>query len=126
MTGVRVREKANGHELVLTAPIVVSDIGPRATNGLLQGHTVTQAQVLKQQATYEMTQTEQGDAFKEMPVGTDVSRPGGGAGQRVGNDSARGIYAPSHPGRDTSVPTKHPFVSFTNHPRGCRTQDTHS
>ena len=83
VTGVRVREKASGHELVLTAPIVVSDIGPRATNALLHGHTVTQAQVLKQQATHEMTRTEQGDAFKEMPVGTDVSRSGGEEGDTL-------------------------------------------
>ncbi|GAC1466494.1 MAG: NAD(P)/FAD-dependent oxidoreductase [Ktedonobacteraceae bacterium] len=52
VTGVRVREKASGYESVLTAPVIVSDIGPRATEGLLQNQKVTQAQVLKQQATY--------------------------------------------------------------------------
>jgi len=55
VTGVRIREKASGRETVLTAPVVVSDIGPRATHGLLHSHTVTQAQVLKQQATHEET-----------------------------------------------------------------------
>ena len=64
VTGVRIREKASGHEEVLTAPIVVSDIGPRATDGLLRSHTVTQAQVLKQQAMYDVPVTgrPQGDA----------------------------------------------------------------
>jgi phytoene dehydrogenase-like protein len=45
--GVRVREKVNNIETTYTAPVVVSDIGPRATQGLLHGHKVTQAQVLK-------------------------------------------------------------------------------
>ncbi len=49
VTGVRVRDKASGDESVFTAPVVVSDIGPRATDGLLQGRKVTQAQVLKEQ-----------------------------------------------------------------------------
>ncbi len=51
--GVRVRNKASGQESVYTAPVVVSDIGPRATEGLLQNHRVTQAQVLKKQAMQE-------------------------------------------------------------------------
>src|SRR5579859_506473 len=46
--GVRVRDKANGAELLLYAPVVVSDIGPLATNALLNNRQITQAQVLKQ------------------------------------------------------------------------------
>ncbi len=53
VVGVRVRDKATGHESVFTAPVIVSDIGPRATEGLLQNHTVTQSQVLKQQRVGE-------------------------------------------------------------------------
>ena len=47
MTGVRVRDRASKEETVLSAPLIVSDIGPRATNALLSGHRVTQAEVLK-------------------------------------------------------------------------------
>ncbi len=49
VTGVRLRDKATGHESLYTAPVIVSDIGPRATNGLLHNQKVTQAQVLKHQ-----------------------------------------------------------------------------
>ena len=49
VTGVRVRAKESGEEALLTAPLVVSDIGPRATNALLENRQVTQAQVLRQQ-----------------------------------------------------------------------------
>ena len=48
VNGVRVRDKANGEESLLYAPTVVSDIGPRATNALLNNRQLTQAQVLKQ------------------------------------------------------------------------------
>lgn len=47
--GVRVRNKANGTESSFLAPLVVSDIGPRATYALLHNRQITQAQVLKQQ-----------------------------------------------------------------------------
>ncbi len=47
VTGTRVRNKANGEECVLHAPLIVSDIGPRATNALLSNQQITQAEVLK-------------------------------------------------------------------------------
>lgn len=47
VTGVRTRNKVNGEETLFYAPLVVSDIGPRATSALLQNRQVTQAQVLK-------------------------------------------------------------------------------
>jgi phytoene dehydrogenase-like protein len=47
VTGVRVRDKSTGKESLLYAPLVVSDIGPRATNALLNNQQITQAQVLK-------------------------------------------------------------------------------
>jgi phytoene dehydrogenase-like protein len=46
--GVRVRDKASGDEWVVHAPLVVSDIGPRATNALLHNRRIRQADVLKQ------------------------------------------------------------------------------
>jgi phytoene dehydrogenase-like protein len=48
-TGVRVRNKVSGTEELIEAPLVVSDIGPRATNALLNNQQVKQADVLKQQ-----------------------------------------------------------------------------
>lgn len=51
VTGVRVRDKASGEESLFRAPLVVSDIGPRATNALLHNQQITQAQVLKKQQT---------------------------------------------------------------------------
>ena len=47
--GVRVRNKANGEVVIFQAPLVVSDIGPRATDALLDNRQLTQAEVLKQQ-----------------------------------------------------------------------------
>jgi len=51
VTGIRVRNKSTGEESLLYAPLVVSDIGPRATSALLNNRQVTQAQVLKKQVT---------------------------------------------------------------------------
>ncbi len=48
VVGVRVRDKASGDEFRLLAPMVVSDLGPRATNALLDNVQITQADVLKQ------------------------------------------------------------------------------
>src|SRR5579859_3945180 len=48
--GVRVRDKSSGEETLLHAPLVVSDIGPRATDALLNNRQITQAQVLKKHA----------------------------------------------------------------------------
>jgi len=49
VTGVRVRNKANGEELQYLAPLVVSDIGPRATNALLHNRQITQDGVTENQ-----------------------------------------------------------------------------
>ena len=49
VTGVRVRDKESGDETCYLSSLVVSDIGPRATDALLANHTVTQAEVLKKQ-----------------------------------------------------------------------------
>ncbi len=47
VTGVRVRDRTTKEETLLSASLIVSDIGPRATDALLSGHRVTQAEVLK-------------------------------------------------------------------------------
>ncbi len=51
VTGVRVRDKATKEESIILAPLVISDIGPRATAALLHSHRVTQAEVLKSKST---------------------------------------------------------------------------
>ncbi len=53
ISGVRVCNKANGEEAMLYAPLVVSDIGPRATYALLQNQQVKQAEVLKEQSEHQ-------------------------------------------------------------------------
>jgi phytoene dehydrogenase-like protein len=50
--GVRVQEKASGQESYIYAPLVVSDIGPRATQALINNRRVTQSEVLKQEHPY--------------------------------------------------------------------------
>lgn len=55
VTGVRVRDKTSGSEETVYAPLVVSDIGPRATEALLRNQPVRQAQVLKEQFAEEET-----------------------------------------------------------------------
>src|SRR6185437_14196522 len=63
VTGVRVRDKASGTEETLYAPLVVSDIGPRATQALLLNQPLKQAQVLQQQREErEARQEERADA----------------------------------------------------------------
>ncbi len=64
VTGVRVRDRASKEETVIIAPLVVSDIGPRATNALLSSHRVTQAEVLKHKHTDESA----GDPATDSPL----------------------------------------------------------
>jgi phytoene dehydrogenase-like protein len=56
VTGIQVRDKTSGDEYTLDAPVVISDIGPRATRGLLHHQRITQAQVL-----HASTATQGGD-----------------------------------------------------------------
>jgi phytoene dehydrogenase-like protein len=58
MSGVRVRNKLSGAEELLYAPLVVSDIGPRATTALLNNQQINQAQVLKQQHNAQVANQE--------------------------------------------------------------------
>ena len=53
-TGVRAHNKASGEELTLLAPLVVSDIGPRATDALLHNRQITQHEVLKKNEHYAL------------------------------------------------------------------------
>lgn len=66
VTGVRVRDKVSGSEEVLSAPLVISDIGPRATEALLHNQSMKQAQVLKQQSEERQARQTEHPAEPEM------------------------------------------------------------
>jgi phytoene dehydrogenase-like protein len=66
VSGVRVRDKESGEEVMLSAPLVVSDIGPRATDALLHNRQITQAQVLKQQRAEAIHQDAEGDELDNL------------------------------------------------------------
>ncbi len=66
VTGVRVQDKASGAEELLCTPLVVSDIGPRATEALLHNQQMKQAQVLKQQSAERKARQEEHRHESEM------------------------------------------------------------
>src|SRR5437764_519015 len=73
VTGVRVRNKANSEECLLHAPLVVSDIGPRATNALLDNRQVTQSEVLKkQEKSRELQHAEEAADNQQEAIGLKV------------------------------------------------------
>ncbi len=94
VTGVRVYDKANGEESLLHAPLLVSDIGPRATTALLNNHQITQAEVLKNK-NVEALSGAYGDtsSLKGVPKGDrplhSQKRSGGEEG--VGGNEAVGL-----------------------------------
>ncbi len=72
-TAVRIRDKASGKETVVSAPIIVSDIGPRATDALLHSHRVTQSEVLKKQPTDASTLSAQEAVGLKVHILSDIS-----------------------------------------------------
>ncbi len=62
VAGVRIRNKVSTEETILRAPLVVSDLGPRATYALLNNQRITQADVLKQRAPVGTRLIASGDA----------------------------------------------------------------
>lgn len=70
--GVRVHDKASGEETTLLAPLVVSDIGPRATQALLENRRVKQADVLKQYAATPDQDAESVAAVSEQAVSAEI------------------------------------------------------
>ncbi|GAC1356688.1 MAG: NAD(P)/FAD-dependent oxidoreductase [Ktedonobacteraceae bacterium] len=73
VTGVRVRQKARKEETIVLAPLVVSDIGPRATSALLRSHRVTQSEVLKQKRSTPSMHDEQAAATDDSNAGQSSS-----------------------------------------------------
>jgi phytoene dehydrogenase-like protein len=68
ISGVCIRQKKSGEESVLLAPLVISDIGPRATNALLQSRRVTQAEVLKKRSAQPPEQVDEEEAAPDLAL----------------------------------------------------------
>lgn len=123
VTGVRVRQKANGTEAVLYAPLVVSDIGPRATNALLHRHRVTQAEVLKKGSfARQAAVADRDDSLEEMAlheavglkvhVLSDVSLiPHRGIMYCLDTQRIAGIVQPTNSDPALAPPGKHLLIS---------------
>ncbi len=113
VTGVRVREKANNIETTYTAPVVVSDIGPRATQGLLDGHKVTQAEVLKSVQKIGCDQQELHEAVGlKIHILSDVSLiPHRGILYCLDTQRVAGMVQPTNSDPRLAPPGKHLLIS---------------
>jgi phytoene dehydrogenase-like protein len=117
VTGVRVRYRTNGAETLFSAPLVVSDIGPRATNALLSGHRVTQAEVLKHNASddTELTSTDHPPSEAvglKVHILSDVSLiPHRGIMYCLDTQRIAGMVQPTNSDPSLAPPGKHLLIS---------------
>jgi len=72
VTGVCVHDKLNNRDTLISAPLVISDIGPRATKALLHGRRVTQAEVLKPKSVPSQDGSVGSDDVLQEAVGLKV------------------------------------------------------
>lgn len=80
VVGVRVRDKESNVERVLHASLIVSDIGPRATDALLHYRRITQSEVLKSRQhksetpdpCKERSEREENEASSNAPDATGI------------------------------------------------------
>jgi phytoene dehydrogenase-like protein len=108
VTGVRVRDKVSGTESVFSASLVVSDIGPRATNALLDSRKVTQSEVLKQQDEAELHEA----VGLKVHVLSDVSLiPHKGIMYCLDTQRIAGIVQPTNSDPSLAPPGKHLLIS---------------
>ena len=114
--GVRVHDKASGEEAFYMAPLVVSDIGPRATYALLDNRKVTQAQVLKKSKDEHTSTKAQHDL--EEAVGlkvhflSDISLiPHKGIMYCLDTQRIAGIVQPTNCDPRLAPPGKHLLIS---------------
>ncbi len=122
VSGVRVRDKASGEEVVHYAPLVVSDIGPRATDALLHNRQVTQAQVLKQQravaSQHDVDEGDERDTLQEaiglkVHMLSDVSLiPHKGIMYCLDTERIAGIVQPTNCDPHLAPAGKHLVISF--------------
>jgi phytoene dehydrogenase-like protein len=115
--GVRVRDKTSGEESIIHAPLVVSDIGPRATDGLLHSHRVTQAEVLKRVNTEEQSTLSAGDTMHEavglkVHILSDISLiPHKGIMYCLDTRRIAGMVQPTNSDPRLAPPGKHLLIS---------------
>ncbi len=109
VTGVRVCNKANGEESLLSAPLVVSDIGPRASNALLQNQRLTQAEVLKE---YEEARSQREAIGLKVHILSDVSLiPHKGIMYCLDTERIAGIVQPTNCDPRLAPAGKHLLIS---------------
>lgn len=113
ITGVRTRErgqdKADGGEILVQAPLVVSDIGPRATHALLANRKVTQAAVLKQHEGEEQLHEAVG---LKVHILSDVSLiPHKGIMYCLDTQRIAGMVQPTNSDPSLAPPGKHLLIS---------------
>jgi len=115
VTGVLVRDKSSGEEYIVQAPLIISDIGPRATHALLRHERVTQAQVLK--ATSQVSTTVESEELHEaiglkIHILSDVSLvPHKGILYCLDTKRIAGIVQPTNHDPSLAPPGKHLLIS---------------
>jgi phytoene dehydrogenase-like protein len=110
--GVRVLDKAREEEVFYHAPLLVSDIGPRATQALLAGHRITQAQILqKQQPTDTSVPVREAVGLK-VHVLSDISLiPHRGIMYCLDTQRIAGIVQPTNSDPTLAPPGKHLLIT---------------
>jgi phytoene dehydrogenase-like protein len=101
-----------GEESILYAPLIVSDIGPRATSALLQSHRVTQAEVLKQPAIKGGDEALHEAVGLKVHILSDISLiPHKGIMYCLDTQRIAGIVQPTNSDPSLAPPGKHLLIS---------------
>jgi phytoene dehydrogenase-like protein len=115
--GVRAQDKVSGEQMIIRAPLVVSDIGPRATNALLNAQRVTQAEVLRKKRVSK-TKEEDADLDLHEAVGlkihilSDISLiPHKGIMYCLDTQRIAGMVQPTNSDPSLAPPGKHLLIS---------------
>ncbi|HLQ11330.1 MAG TPA: FAD-dependent oxidoreductase, partial [Ktedonobacteraceae bacterium] len=108
VAGVRIRNKVSAEETILRAPLVVSDLGPRATHALLNNQRITQADVLKRRAPAELHEA----IGLKVHILSDVSLiPHKGIMYCLDTQRIAGMVQPTNSDPRLAPPGKHLLVS---------------
>ena len=108
VAGVRIRNKVSAEESILRAPLVVSDLGPRATYALLNNQRITQADVLKRRVP---TQIHEAIGLK-VHILSDVSLiPHKGIMYCLDTQRIAGMVQPTNSDPHLAPPGKHLLIS---------------
>ncbi|GCE47202.1 hypothetical protein KTH_20710 [Thermosporothrix hazakensis] len=118
VSGVRFLQKTSGEERTVYAPLVVSDIGPRATDALLENRRITQAALLKELKNPAMEAPLRGEPTIREAVGlkvhvlSDVSLiPHRGIMYCLDTKRIAGIVQPTNSDPSLAPPGKHLLIT---------------